>query len=114
MKSLKRRIGETYILYKIRVARGAVFTSEIDGVLNSFQKGGVIILLINSYFHWLPPLWLLPVLWAVQKALEYFLGWLDQNHLRWQHFENEYNSRYLNPWNEDLLNRVKSIEEHLK
>lgn len=114
MKSWKRIFGEAYMLFKIRSGRGGTFTAEIDGLVNAFNRGGIIIILINTYFHWLPPIWIIPLIWLLQKGTEYLLGWYDQNHLHWQQFETDYTARNLNPWNVELLNRVKNIENEIK
>lgn len=108
----KRRFGEAYIKYKIRVGRGSTFTAEIEGVQNAFQKGGVIILIIKAYTGYLPPLWILPIIWLAQKMFEYFMGKYDQEHLHWHQFENQFASE-LNPWNTEVLERIKNIEEKL-
>lgn len=115
-KSLKRRIGEVYIKYKIRVGRGQTFLAEIDGVINAFQKGGIILLLISTYFNYLLPLYLLPLFWILQKIIEYFLGWLDQKHLGWWRFETRYmqENENINPFQAELMSRIKNIEDKLK
>jgi hypothetical protein len=110
--SLKRKVGEAYMIYKIRAGRGSVFTAEIEGLQNAFQKGGIIILLIDAYFHWLPPLWILPILWAVQKGFEYFMGWYDEKHLGWWRFSSEYEQRNINPWNQEVLQILKKLDEN--
>lgn len=114
--SWKARLGTAYIKYKIRVGRGSTFTSEIDGLVGAFQKGGVIVLLISAYFHVLVPLYVLPVLWLIQKGLEYVLGWYDEKHLKWWAFETKYqqNNPDINPFQYDLLRRVKRIERIVK
>ena len=113
-KSLKRVIGESYVKYKIRVSRGGTFTSEVTAIMNSVQQGGILLLLVNQYTHWLLPLWLIPALWFIKQGVEYFMGWYDQTHLHWQQFENQYNAEMLSPWNTEIMNRVKNIEESLK
>ncbi len=112
-RSFKRKLGERYIKYKIRTNRGATFTAEIDSLKNALQTTGVAVLMINTYFHVLTPLWVLPALWLTQKVIEYCLGLLDERVLHWWHFENEYNSRNLNPWNREVLDRIINIENKL-
>lgn len=102
------------MIYKIRSGRGATFTQEIDGLQNAFQKGGIIILLINSYFHWLPPLWTLPILWVFQKGVEYFFGWYDEKYLGWWHFQSQYEARNINPWNIEVMEKLSNIHNKLK
>lgn len=111
--SLKRSFGEMYIKYKVRVSRGSSFTAEIEGIQNAFQKGGVIILLIKAYTGYLPPLWILPIIWFLQKMFEYNMGKYDQEKLHWHQFENKFASE-LNPWNNEVLERLKNIENNIK
>lgn len=101
------------MLFKIRSGRGATFTAEIDGMQNAFQKGGMIILLIDAYFNWLPPLWILPILWITQKTFEYFMGWYDEHHLGWWRFQSEYEQRNVNGWSQEVLQDLKEIKSKL-
>lgn len=110
-RTWKRRFGEAYIKYKIRVARGSSFTSEVEGLQNAFQKGGVLILIIKAYTGYLPPLWILPIIWVAQKVFEYFMGKYDQEKLHWHQFENQFASE-LNPWNTEVLERLKNLQEN--
>lgn len=111
---VKRRLGEAYALYRLRVGRGTAYTSEVQGLLDALQKGGVIILIVHSYFHVLPPLWLLPIFWLTQKIFEFGMGLLDEKYLHWWQFENNYQSEHLNPWNKELMDAVRRIEKKLE
>lgn len=112
--TLRRKFGEAYILYKIRSGRGSSFTGEVDGLLNAFQRGGVLILIINQYFHWLTPLWLLPVFWIIQKAIEYYLGYKDEKKWGWWKFENNYVTANTNPFMAKMMEHLKTIENQTK
>lgn len=111
---IKLTLGKLYITYKIRAGRGATLTAEIESFVTALQQGGVIILLIRTYFGFLPPFWILPVIWILKRFFEYFLGWLDEKHLHWWKFENNYNSRNLNPFNQEVLQKINEIQEKLK
>lgn len=111
--SFKRKFGEHYMLFKIRSGRGGTFTAEIDGIVNAFQRGGIIILLINTYFHWLPPLWILPVIWGLQKGFEYMMGFIDEHHLGWWKFQSEYEQRNINPWSQEVICKLNNIENYV-
>lgn len=113
-KTLKYKIGSIFIKYRIRSGRGQVFTAEFEGLLSAIQKGGVIILLIKTYFGFLPPVWVLPIIWFGQRILEYILGLWDEKYLHWWMFENNYNSEHLNPWNKDLKDRIIDIQQRIK
>lgn len=112
-KSLKRIIGEIYVKYRIRIGRGATFTSEITSILNSIQQGGILVLLLNQYTHWLMPIWFIAFLWVFKQGLEYLMGWYDQEHLHWQQFENQFTSSQLNPWNDELMRKIDNLQEDL-
>lgn len=114
MKTFKRRFGEAYMLFKIRAGRGSVFTSELEGVLNAFTKGGVIILLIDKYFHYLVPVWILPVAWATQKIFEYLAGYYDEKELGWWRFSSEYEQRNINPWNQEVMEKLNDMQTQLQ
>lgn len=113
--SFKKRAGEAYIKYKIRAARGNTFTTELDGILNAFQKGGMILLLISTYFHVLVPLYILPLLWLAQKSFEYCMGYLDEHYLGWWKFETRYMNENvnINPYQVELMSHIKRIEEKI-
>lgn len=111
---LRRKIGELFIKYRVRSSRGAVFTSEIDGLLNAFTRGGVIILIINQYFHIRTPLWILPAIWASQKVFEYGMGTLDFYYLKWWQEENNYVSSQTNPYLVKMMEHLIKIEEQTK
>lgn len=110
----KQMLGEIFVKYRIRVTRGSTFTSEIEGILNSFQKGGIIILLVNTYTGFLVPLWVLPLLWATQKIFEFSMGFLDEKYLHWWQYENRYTTEKLNPFNQEVLQRLRDLETEIK
>lgn len=112
-RSFKRRLGESYMLFKIRSGRGGTFTAELDGIVNAFNRGGILIILFNTYFHWLPPIWILPIIWAIQKAFEYGMGFYDEKHLGWWRFSSDYEQRNINPYSQELLSRIKNIEKKI-
>ena len=111
---LKKTLGEFFVKYRIRVTRGATFTSEIEGIFNSFQKGGIIILLVNTYTGILIPVWVLPLLWFIQKTFEFTMGFIDEKYLHWWQYENRYTTEKLNPFNQDILRRLTEIESEIK
>lgn len=110
----KELLGDIFVKYRTRSGRGGVFTSEVDGLLNSFQRGGIIILIINSYFHVLTPLWILPVVWLAQKVFEYTMGWYDEVHLHWWQAENRYKYVNLDPFMVELMEKINEINKKTK
>lgn len=115
MKTLRRSIGEIFVIYRLRSSRGTIFTNEFEGMINAATRGGIIIMLINQYFHVLAPLKYLFIAWILQKGFEYFMGWLDEKHLGWWKFETHYlqNNPEINPFQNELLERVKNIEANV-
>ena len=106
--SLKRKLGDLFIKYRLRVGRGSVFTSELEGLKNALAYSSVLILTINQYFHWLAPLWVLPVAWLAQKIFEYLMGWYDEKVLGWWAAENQYVTVNTNPF---LVSMDKKLDE---
>jgi len=108
---LRRKLGELFIKYRVRSGRGAVFTAEIQGLRLAFTEGGVILIVINQYFHVLAPLWIIPLFWLLQKAFEYFAGWYDEKYLGWHRAENNFIIANTNPF---LVSMDKKIDEVLE
>lgn len=111
---LKRKLGETYVKYKMRVGRGSSYTGEINGLLNSLSQAGIIVLLVKNYTGYQVPFYVLPVFWIIQKSIEYTLGHLDEKYLHWWQFENNYLARNLNPWNQEVMEKLNTIQEQTK
>lgn len=111
----RRSLGTAYIKYKIRVSRGNSFTSEINGILSAFQHGGIILLLISTYFHVLVPLFVLPVVWVTQKIVEYLIGYYDEKYMKLWAFETKYQqqNKDINPFQFELMQRLRRIEKKL-
>lgn len=107
-------LGDRYAKYRIRSGRGAVYLSEIEGLKNALSMSGVLVLLINEYTGWLAPLWVIFMLWFIQKFIEYGMGWLDQKHLGWWIAENRFKTMSSDPVIVEILERVKNIESKLK
>lgn len=114
LREVISQIGDKYAKYRIRSARGSVYLSEIEGLKNALSASGVLILLINEYFNWLAPLWVIFALWFFQKCLEYFMGWLDEYHLGWGKAENRFKTMNYDPVMVEILERIKRIEEQTK
>lgn len=108
------KIGIYLAKYRLRSARGNAWTSELKGIFLMFSSGGVVLLLIDRYFHILLPIWWLPVLWFIQKVVEYFLGRLDEKHFKFWQTEIEYSYKEINPFNQDLMNKIDEIRENTK
>ena len=114
MTSLKRKIGVIYVKMRLRSDRGETLLSIPNSLINAGQKGGILILLISTYFDFLVPIWIVVILYIGHKVAEYTLGWYDEKHLKFWHLESEYTQRNVNPYYQELMQRVKNIEEALE
>ena len=87
-QSLKRRIAN-FLFWKWRFycGRGEMFISDLNGLVNVMGGLGVILLLIDRQFGVMPGGQILVYIWAFQKALVYYLGYMDFWH--WHIFQNE-------------------------
>lgn len=92
---------------------GAAYLSEIEGLKNALQSGGVIVLLISAYWHVLVPIWVLILAWAVQKVIEYSMGYLDEKYLGWSAAQNRYATSTMNPFFSEMSKEIKEIKSIL-
>lgn len=99
--------------YRNRSGRGNALTGELKGLFLILSQGGVLLLVIERFFGILLPLWVLPVFWIIQKIVEYYLAKFDQKVLKFWQAENDFASRQTNPFNDELLSRIKNIENKL-
>jgi hypothetical protein len=105
--------GKQYFKYKIRSGRGGTYTSEITVILDNLTRIGAITIIAKTYFNIIFPIWLYIVIYLIQKTIEYFIGWWDENHFGLWKYENEYSSRRLNPWNTELMEKIDEINSKL-
>ena len=103
-----------WVKYRARSARGNALTGELKGLFLMFSAGGVILLLIDKYFGFLLPLWTLPIFWLFQKIIEYYLARFDQKVLGFWQAENDYISRDINPFNQELMQKINEIKDKLQ
>ena len=114
LKDKYKKYGRYLAKWRLRTARGNAWTSEIKGMIAFASSGGVILLVMDRYFSILVPLWILFVLWFIQKIVEYVMGRIDEKYLKFWQIETEYASRELNPWNAELMDKIDEIRENTK
>lgn len=102
------RISRKYIRFRMRSGRGGTFTAELNAVLDNATRAGAVTILLKTYLNILLPWWIFPVVYITQKVIEYYIGLWDEHHGTWK-YENGYNAN-LNPFNTELLERIKHIE----
>jgi len=112
MESKKHRVAVLLAKYFLRTGRGQGLTARFTGIIKSVLDGTVYLFAIKGFFGIvIDPKYLIGIVLA-KTAIEYFLGWADQTWGFWK-VENEYASHTLNPFNEELMLRIKNIESKL-
>jgi len=113
LKKGKRKVAEGLAKYVLRTGRGSGLISQVTDMGRDILEGTVYLFAIKGLLGIvISPLWL-PVIVIIKKIAEYTLGWLDERVGFWK-FENEYITRNINPFNAELMERVKRIESHMK
>lgn len=113
LKDSERKIAIGLAKYTLRTGRGGGLIGQITDMGRDMLQGTVFIFAIREVINIdIPILWL-PAIVIAKKGCEYLLGWFDEKVGFWK-IENDYNSRKINPFNGELLERVKNIEEILK
>lgn len=113
LETLKHKLGEKFINYRIYSGRGAVFINELEGLVSSTAKYGVLLILIKDYFHWQVPLWVLPLVYFLQKFAEYKIGKYDNDKLGWWQKENDIVTSNTNPFWERMNKKLDKILENI-
>ncbi len=99
--------------YLIRSGRGAGLVARITDLPRDFLDGTLYILAINGVFGAnIDPANSARIVFGfviTKKVFEYFSGWGDEIFGFWK-YENDYASRKINPFNHELMERIKNIE----
>lgn len=115
--SLKRKVSNSWVAQRYYQGRGAAYTTWFNGLSNSIQTGGIIMLLLQSLTGHKPDLWILPILWFIQTVTETWLGLKDYKY--WKIAQNEsifsikYSPAAIEQW-ERQINIEKMIAEYLQ
>ena len=113
LKESERKFAIGLAKYTLRTGRGGGLIGQITDMGRDMLQGTVFIFAINEVVGIsIPVLWL-PIIVIGKKGCEYLLGWLDERVGFWK-IEQDYSSRVINPFNGEMLKRVKNIEEMLK
>lgn len=112
-KKGKREVAEGLAKYVLRTGRGSGLISQVTDMGRDILEGTVYLFAIKGLLNIaISPLWL-PIIVIIKKIAEYSLGWLDE-HIGFWKFENDYITREINPFNAELMERVKRIDEYIK
>lgn len=113
LKKGERKVAESLAKYTLRTGRGGGLIGQITDMGRDMLQGTVFIFAINEVIGLsIPVLWL-PIIVVGKKGCEYLLGWFDEKVGFWK-IENDYASRRINPFNKELLDTIKRIEEKVE
>ena len=110
-QSWKRGLYNLWVGQRFFQGRGIVYTSWINGLFQAIQTGGMVFVLIKLATGSMPPMWIIPVLWFLQMAIETLIGIKDY---KWKGAQNEglYGFNY-SPLAVEQLRRQRNIEKVL-
>lgn len=94
----------------MRMGRGDGLLGRFIDPLRDVLDGTVYMFAIKGVFGISISLSTLVLIIIFKKAAEYMIGYADEVVGFWK-FENEYASREINPFNKELLDRIKKIED---
>ena len=108
--TFQREIAEVLAKFFLRSGRGQGLTNRIIDPIKDILQGTVYLFAIKELFGFtIDPKYLIIIVIA-KSIIEYLLGWFDQRVGFWK-IENEYATHELNPFNTELMERIKRIEE---
>ena len=108
--SLKYKAAVILAKFFLRSGRGQGLTNRIIDPIKDILQGTVYLFAIEGLFGWtIAPEYLIIIV-LIKTIFEYLLGWFDQQVGFWK-VENEYATKNLNPFNQEILKRIKNIED---
>ena len=106
---LKREIAEHLAKYTLRSGRGSGLIGQVTDLGRDMLEGTVYLFALKGLLDiTIPPMFLVVIV-ITKKIVEYSLGWLDEKWGFWR-VEADYASRKINPFNAELMERIKRIE----
>jgi len=81
-----------------------LFRDILEGTVYLFAIKGLLGITVDPKY--------LVVIVITKKTIEYLIGWFDEKVGFWK-FQNDYASRRINPFNAEILERIKNIESKL-
>lgn len=106
---LKREIAEHLAKYTLRSGRGSGLICQVTDIFRDVLEGTVYLFALKGLLGIsIPPAFLIVIV-VVKKIVEYSLGWLDEKWGYWR-VEVDYASRKINPFNAEMMERLKRIE----
>ena len=107
---LQRNTAEVLAKYLLRSGRGAGLVNHVTDLPRDVLDGTVYLFALKGLLGIeIPPIFLVFIV-ITKKIVEYMIGWTDERVGFWK-IENEYSSRNINPFNQEMLKRIKIIED---
>ena len=72
-----RRLGNLYNKQRLYQGQGASYTSWIQGIYNTIQTGGILVLLFGGERTKMLAIWVFILAWLIQMAVETWIGRKD-------------------------------------
>jgi len=105
----KRQIAERLAKFYLRHGRGHSLLDFLIAIVKNVVYFGALGALITYWFHWTLSKFLLIGLALVYEVICYLLGWLDEILGFWK-IQNNYSSKELTPFLEEMYNDIKEIK----
>ncbi|MCK5216601.1 MAG: hypothetical protein KAJ93_02370 [Methanosarcinales archaeon] len=96
--------------YLLRSGRGTALVNHVTDLPKDALDGVVYLFAIEGLFNTSVPVEFLFIIVVVKKVIEYGIGTFDEKIGFWK-IQNEYSSRQLNPFNQEMLKRIQNIED---
>lgn len=109
MESTQHKVAVLLTKYFLRTGRGKGLTARFTDIFRDMLDATVYLFAIKGFFGIIIDPKYIIIIVISKSVIEYFLGWADQVYGFWR-IENEYSSNNLNPFNEEMMKRIKNIE----
>lgn len=104
---------EAFAKYMIRTGHGNGLMNHVTDIPRDMLEGTVYLFAIKGLIGISLSPTLIPIIVISKKIVEYFLGFVNEK-IGFLKTQNDITSRELNPFNKELLDRIKGIEKNLK
>jgi hypothetical protein len=104
------KIAEKIAKFRLRYSRGYAFVAD---AIRLVQFGTLMTLLaseIEKRTGFKIDLWFIWIGCIILPIILYFIGYFDEKHLGFWKFENQYSSKELNPFLEEIDKKIDSLK----
>lgn len=106
----RHKIAQKIAVFFLRSGRGQGLIQKVIDPVKDILDGTVYLFALKGLFNISLPFYALIGIVAVKKCTEVIIGYADEHWGFWK-AENYYSSYELSPYNKELMDRVKRIEE---